>query len=93
MIHAPPLFIRGYWSVIDIKGRYINKCCLFMPKIAKKIPRAARGCADPYAARGLGAPIRQIPRGIHRIGSDSAQIEGGEGGEGRPPWLIRLGGP
>jgi hypothetical protein len=41
-----------------------------------KFPRAACGCADPYADPGQGAQIRQIPPGIDRIGSESAQIEG-----------------
>jgi hypothetical protein len=46
----------------------------------KRRSAAARGCADSYADPGQGTQIRQIPPGIDKIGSNSAQIEGGERG-------------
>lgn len=57
-----------------------------MPKIAKKIPRAARGCADPYGEPLAAPELGQIPRGIGQIGADSERgvsdrVRGGKGNE------------
>lgn len=77
----PALSRAGLTTAPPHYGDKINKCGLFIPKIAKKFPRAARGRADPYARRGQGPQIRQIPLGIDRIGADSAQIESEEKGK------------